>query len=105
MAGAEIEELVVHLKRNMDLSTMEQRVKLILMERVWREIDIKWVKGNSFIITIHDESTTTKILDQVPWAVMNQNFAIKRWAQKLDLEEVKMDDISFWIQIKGVRLI
>lgn len=121
MAGAEIEELVVHLERNLELSTMEQGIKLlgnvmanktltkwgvrIILKSSWKEwgeIDIKWVKANTLIVTVQDESTAAKILDQVPWAVMKQNFAVKRWPQELALEEVNMVAISFWIQIRGV---
>ncbi|KAM1612309.1 hypothetical protein ACFX12_000960 [Malus domestica] len=81
MAAQEIEELVVNLERNMDLSMMEQGIKLVGMALVnknlnkwgirnilrssWNEygeIDVKWVKNNTFIITVQDESTATKIL-------------------------------------------
>lgn len=120
MAGAELEELVVHMERNMDLSTMEQGVKLAgkvlanktlnklgirnILRSSWKELgemDIKWVKGNMFIITVHVENTATKILNQVPWAVMKQNFAIKKWPTELALEEVNMEVVPFWIQIRG----
>ncbi|KAM1029983.1 hypothetical protein ACFX14_033800 [Malus domestica] len=93
MAAQEIEELVVNLERNMDLSMMEQGIKLVGMALVnknlnkwgirnilrssWKEygeIDVEWVKNNTFIITVPDKSTATKILNQVPWVVMKQNF-------------------------------
>ena len=84
-AWHEIDELVVHLERNLDLSTMEQGIRLVgtvlvnktlnkwgtrnILRSAWKElgkIDIKWVKDNTFIITVSDESTTMKILEQVP---------------------------------------
>ncbi|XP_050129225.1 uncharacterized protein LOC126605818 [Malus sylvestris] len=84
MAEVEIEELVVHLERNMDFSTMEHGVKLVgkvlanktlnkwgvrnILRSSWKglgEIDIKWVKDNTFIITVQDESTAINILKQV----------------------------------------
>ena len=71
----------------------------------WKEIgeaEIKWVKHNTFIITINGESTAAKIIDQVPWTVMKQNFSVKRWPHELALEEINMNIISFWIQIRGV---
>ncbi|KAM2126516.1 hypothetical protein ACFX1R_006525 [Malus domestica] len=123
MAAQEIEELVVNLERNMDLSLMEHGIKLVGMALVnknlnkwgvrnilrssWKEygqIDVKWVKNNTFIITVQDESTATKILNQVPWAVMKQNFLVKRWNQELALEEINMQKVLFWIQIRGVPL-
>ncbi|KAM0990955.1 hypothetical protein ACFX2C_009406 [Malus domestica] len=35
---------------------------------------------------------------------MNQNFSIKRWPNNLSLEEIKLDLIPFWIQMKGLPL-
>lgn len=35
---------------------------------------------------------------------MSQNFSVKRWPQQLALEEVMLRKVSFWIQMKGVRL-
>ncbi|XP_050145591.1 uncharacterized protein LOC126621231 [Malus sylvestris] len=123
MAAQEIEELVVNLERNMDLSMMEQGIKLVGMALVnknlnkwgirnilrssWKEygeIDVEWVKNNTFIITVPDKSTATKILNQVPWVVMKQNFSVKRWNQELALEEINMYKVLFWIQIRGVPL-
>ncbi|KAM1044464.1 hypothetical protein EV2_036592 [Malus domestica] len=68
------------------------------------EIEVKWVRDNTFIITVQDESTATKILNQVPWVVMKQNFSVKRWSQELALMEVKVETILFWVQIRGVLL-
>ncbi|KAB2623872.1 hypothetical protein D8674_037825 [Pyrus ussuriensis x Pyrus communis] len=111
MAGKAVEDLVVHLEKSMDLSNMEQGIKLVgtaLVNKTlnkWGgigEIEIKWVKDKTFIIIVNDESTTAKIIDQVPWAVMKQNFSVKRWPKELALEEIDMNKISFWIQIRGV---
>ncbi|KAM3003562.1 hypothetical protein FF2_033908 [Malus domestica] len=121
MAGEGVEDLVVHLKKSLDISNMEQGIKLVgtaLVNKTlnkwgvrnilrsswqrWGEIEIKWVKENTFVIKVNDESTTAKIIDQVPWAVMKQNFSVKRWPLELALEEIDMQRISFWIQIRGV---
>ncbi|KAM2791036.1 hypothetical protein PS2_002864 [Malus domestica] len=66
MARPDVEELVVHLEQSMDLSSMEHGVKLV----------------------VQDEDMATKILAQVPWAVMKQNFSVKKWPPELALEEV-----------------
>lgn len=63
-------------------------------------MDIKWVRDNTYVITVQDESMATKILAQVPWAVMKQNFSIKKWPPELTLEEVKMEVVPFWVQIR-----
>ena len=121
MAEVDVAELVVHLDKNLDLSTMEQGVKLVgkvmstktvnkwgvrnILRSAWKEmgeIEIKWVKDNIFIIIVQDESTAAKILDRVPWGVMKQNFLVKSWSQELALEEVDMDNMPFWIQIRGI---
>lgn len=66
-----MEELVVHLERTMDLSTIEQGVKLVgttlvnktlnkwgvrnILKSSWNEIretEVKWVRDNTFIITL-----------------------------------------------------
>lgn len=107
----------------MDLSSMEQGVKLVgttlvnrnlnkwgvknILRSAWKEyeeVEIKWVKDNTFIIKVQDESVATKIIDQVPWAMMKRNFSIKRWHSELALEEVSMENIPFWVQIRGVFL-
>lgn len=89
MAQQEVEELVVHLENTMDLSRMELEIKLVgavLVNRqlnrwgmrnilcsAWkefREIKVKWVHDNLYIITVPNEAVADKILGQVPWAVM-----------------------------------
>ncbi|KAM1101458.1 hypothetical protein ACFX2I_007835 [Malus domestica] len=97
MANSAVEELVVNLEKSMDLSTMEQGVKLVgatltnkslnkwgvrnILRSSWKdmgEVEVKWVHDNTFIIIVQDESTAVKILRQLPWAVMKQNFSVKR---------------------------
>lgn len=114
MAQLEVEELVVHLERSMDLSAMEHGIKLVgaalvnrtlnkwgvrnILRSAWKEmgeIEVYWVWDNTFIIIVQDESTATKILNQVPWAMMKQKFSIKRWSQELTSEEVKMEMVPF----------
>ncbi|KAM2157361.1 hypothetical protein ACFX1R_042943 [Malus domestica] len=68
------------------------------------EVEVKWVHDNTFIITVHDESTTVKILRQLSWAVMKQNFSVKRWPPDLAIEEIQMALVPFWVQIRGVPL-
>ncbi|KAM0979773.1 hypothetical protein FF1_015580 [Malus domestica] len=120
MARQELEELVVHLEHSMDLSSMKHGIKLVgeaLVDRklnkwgirnilysAWKdfgEVDIKWVRDNMFVITVQDETMATRILAQVPWAVMKQNFSVKKQPPELALEEVKMAIVPFWVQIRG----
>lgn len=80
MAEQEVEDLVVHLDKSMDLSTTEHGVELVeaalvnknvnkwgirsILKSSWKEfgeLEIKWVKDNMFIITVHDKSTMAKI--------------------------------------------
>lgn len=35
---------------------------------------------------------------------MNQNFSVKRWLSNYSLEEIKLDVVMFWVQIKGFPL-
>lgn len=98
---------MVHLEKPMDLGTKEQGIKLAKAELVHRnlnkwgvqnilrsswkelgEVEVKWVRENIYIIFVPDESVAGKILSQVPWAVMKQNFSIHRWLQELALEEI-----------------
>lgn len=39
---------------------------------------INWVQRNTFIIIVKDEEAGTRILDQMSWVVMSQNFSVKR---------------------------
>ncbi|KAM1042945.1 hypothetical protein ACFX10_034148 [Malus domestica] len=73
MENSGVEELVVHLDRSLDLSTMEIGVKLVgmaltqkplnrwgirnILNSVWKdlgEVGIKWVRENVFIISVPD---------------------------------------------------
>lgn len=56
------------------------------------------------MVVVRDESVATRILDHVPWAVMKQNLAMKRWREDLAMEEVPMHLVPFWVQIKGIPL-
>ncbi|KAM1069389.1 hypothetical protein ACFX13_001341 [Malus domestica] len=81
MENPGVEELVVHLDRSLDLSTMEIGVKLVgkaltlkplnrwgirnILNSVWKdlgEVGIKWVRENVFIISVPDQSVAKKIL-------------------------------------------
>ncbi|KAM1605423.1 hypothetical protein ACFX1Z_026279 [Malus domestica] len=123
MALSGVEELVVHLDQALDLSSMEQGVKLIgkvltskllnkwgvrnILRSAWKElgeVDIKWVRDNTFLILVQDKSMASKILEQVPWAVMKKVFSVKKWPPELALEEVEMETVPFWVQIRGVPL-
>ncbi|KAM1080241.1 hypothetical protein ACFX14_014940 [Malus domestica] len=123
MANPEVEELVVHLEKSMDLTTMERGVKLVgaaltskslnkwgvrnILRSSWKdmgEVEVKWVQDNTFIIIVQDESTAVNILRQSPWAVMKQNFSVKRWPPDLALEEIQMTLVPFWVQLRGVPL-
>ncbi|KAM0987808.1 hypothetical protein ACFX13_012069 [Malus domestica] len=85
MAQQGVEELVVQLDKAMDLSTVETGIKLVgsvladkplnrwgvrnILRAAWKsygDIEIKWVKDNTFIISVPDERVAGKILDQVP---------------------------------------
>ncbi|KAM0977288.1 hypothetical protein ACFX2I_020017 [Malus domestica] len=119
MANRGMDELVVHLEQSMDLSAMENGVKLVglaltnrplnmwgirnILSSAWKvfgEVNIKWVRDNMFIIVVQDESMASKIIDQMPWAVMKKNFVVKKWNPALALEEVEMEIVPFWIQIR-----
>lgn len=123
MAQTEVEELVVHLEGSLDISSMEQGVKLVgavlvehplnkwgvrnILHSSWREygeLQINWVKDNTYIIIVRDEEMASRILEQVPWAVMKQNFSVKRWPSDLALEEVQVELVPFWVQMKGIPL-
>lgn len=114
---------MVHLERSMELATMENGVKLIgkalvnknlnkwgvrnILRTAWKQIgniEIKWVRENTFIITVQNESTATKILNQVPWAVMKQNLSVQRWLPELALEKIQLELVPFWVQIHRVPL-
>ncbi|KAM1306920.1 hypothetical protein TB2_009159 [Malus domestica] len=109
-----VDDLVVHLEQSLDLTTMERGIKLVgaaltnktlnkwgirnILRLAWKDLgdaEVKWVHENTFIITVHDESTAVRILNQVPWAVMKQNFSIKRWPPELALEEIQMELVPF----------
>ncbi|RXI00938.1 hypothetical protein DVH24_001172 [Malus domestica] len=70
---------------------------------VWKdlgEVTINWVKDYTFIIIVKDEETASRILNQVPWVVMKQNFSVKRWPSYLVVDEV----LAHMVQMKGVPL-
>lgn len=35
---------------------------------------------------------------------MNQNFSVKKWPCDMSLEEICLDVVPFWVQIKGLPL-
>lgn len=81
-------------------------VRNILMS-AWKDmgdVEVKWVHDNTFIISVQDESMALRILNQVPWAVIKQNFSVQRWPPELALEEIQMELVLFWVQIRGVPL-
>ncbi|KAM1324467.1 hypothetical protein ACFX2H_045312 [Malus domestica] len=120
MENPGVEELVVHLDRSLDLSTMEIGVKLVgmaltqkplnrwgirnILNSVWKdlgEVGIKWVRENVFIISVPDQSVAKKILAQVSWAVMKKNFVVKAWPPDLALEEVDMKTMEDPAKARG----
>ncbi|KAM1247963.1 hypothetical protein TB2_043970 [Malus domestica] len=123
MEQQEVEDLAVQLELNMELSSMAQGVTLVgaalvnrplnrwgvrnILRASWKdlgEIEVKWVRDNLYIISVPDESVATRIVSQVPWAVMKQNFSLCRWPVELALEEVQVELLPFWVQIRGLPL-
>ncbi|KAM2473742.1 hypothetical protein PS1_006530 [Malus domestica] len=45
-----------------------------------------------------------KLVGKVPWAVMKKNFFVKKWLPDLAVEEVQLELVPFWVQIRGVPL-
>ncbi|KAM1113535.1 hypothetical protein ACFX15_045569 [Malus domestica] len=45
-----------------------------------------------------------KLVGKVPWAVMKKNFSVKKWFPNLAVEEVQLELVPFWVQIRGVPL-
>ncbi|KAM2019755.1 hypothetical protein ACFX1T_022514 [Malus domestica] len=118
-----MEDLVVHLEESLELTPMEQGVKLVgvvlnakqlnkwgvrnILRATWKEVgemQVKWVKDNLYIIIVPDENSARQILSQVLWAVMKKFFSVKRWSQDLALEEIQWELVPFWVQIRGVPL-
>ncbi|KAM2931996.1 hypothetical protein FF1_040127 [Malus domestica] len=118
-----MEDLVVHLEESLEITPMENGVKLVgmvlnekplnkwgvrnILRAAWKDIgemQVKWVKDNLYIIIVPDENSARQILSQVPWTVMKKNFSVKRWSQDLALEEIQWDLVPFWVQIRGVPL-
>ncbi|XP_048421191.1 uncharacterized protein LOC103936395 [Pyrus x bretschneideri] len=123
MATSGVDELVVQLNQTLELSTMEQGVKLVgkvftqkpvnkwgvrnILRAAWKElgeVEIKWVRENVFIISVKDENVASKIIEQVPWAVMKKVFSIVKWPPELALEELELNAVPFWTQIRGIPL-
>lgn len=78
-----------------------------ILKTVWGEfgdVKINWVQGNTFIIIVKDDEAVTCILNQMSWAIMSQNFSVKRRPRDLALEEIMLGMVPFWIQITGVPL-
>ncbi|KAM2127832.1 hypothetical protein ACFX1R_007693 [Malus domestica] len=42
-----------------------------------------------------------KLVGKVPWAVMKKNFFVKKWLPDLAVEEVQLELVPFWVQIRG----
>ncbi|KAM1861130.1 hypothetical protein ACFX13_013224 [Malus domestica] len=79
MATPGVADLVVQLEDSLDLAALDHGVKLV---------------GK-------DERMAKRILDQVPWAVMKKNFSVKKWLPDLAVEEVQLELVPFWVQIRG----
>ncbi|KAM1611613.1 hypothetical protein ACFX1Z_000384 [Malus domestica] len=45
-----------------------------------------------------------KLVGKVPWGIMKKNLSIQKWLPHLALEEIVMEMVPFWIQIRGVLL-
>ncbi|KAM1074599.1 hypothetical protein ACFX11_019776 [Malus domestica] len=114
MAQPKVEELVVHLEKFMDLSTMEHGIELVgvafvnrtlnklgvrnIFRSFWKElgeIEVKWVRDNTFIITVQDESTTTKILNQIRGLTLylTSEANVRRLANEIK-EFMEFEDLS-----------
>ncbi|KAM1420825.1 hypothetical protein ACFX2I_003153 [Malus domestica] len=42
-----------------------------------------------------------KLVGKVPWTVMKKNFSVKKWLPDLAVEEVQLELVPFWVQIRG----
>lgn len=114
---------MVHFVGSLEILSMENGVKLIGVVladqqlnkwgvknilrnsmREYGEAQKNWVKENTYVIIVRDEEMAVRILDQASWVVMKQNFSVKRWPNDLALEEVQVEMVPFWVQLKGIPL-
>ncbi|KAB2626047.1 hypothetical protein D8674_017707 [Pyrus ussuriensis x Pyrus communis] len=47
---------------------------------------------------------TSGVDELVPWAVMKKVFSIVKWPPELALEELELNAVPFWTQIRGIPL-
>ncbi|KAM1724749.1 hypothetical protein EV2_023584 [Malus domestica] len=128
MVQTEIEELSVQLEGAMELDNIEQGVKLMgealvnhslnkwgvrnILRNAWKEfgeIQINWVKKNTFIIIARDEDMASKILDQVPWAMRGVYMYLSSFenAQRLAIkigEVLEVEDLAHAREYLSVRV-
>lgn len=117
------EELVEHLEESLGISNLEEGPKLVgaviaqklpnkgaiknILKAGWKdygETKIFLVRDNLLAITVTDEGMANRILDNGPWSVMKCCFAVKRWPPAKAIEEVDMDLVPHWVQIRGIPL-
>lgn len=83
MAQQNVDELVVQLEGVIKLTSMERGIKMngtvlvdqplnkwgVILRSAWKdlgEIQVNWVKDNTYIIIVKDEELASRILSQVP---------------------------------------
>ncbi|KAB2599005.1 hypothetical protein D8674_039706 [Pyrus ussuriensis x Pyrus communis] len=109
MANRGVEELVVQLNQTLELSSMEQGIKLVGKVLTQKPVN-KWGVRNILraawqeLGEIEINGVATKIIEQGPWAVMKKVFSVVKWPPELALEELELDAVPFWVQIRGVPL-
>lgn len=55
-----------------------------------------------FSLTVDDEEAANDILEGSPWSIMRYSVHFQKWPETMALEELQCNQITFWVQVRGV---
>lgn len=61
----------------------------------------KYVKG-TLVCFFNDQADMKKVEDAGAWSVRGSHILIGRWAIDISMEDVVLDSVNFWVQIRGI---
>ncbi|KAM1873563.1 hypothetical protein ACFX13_007381 [Malus domestica] len=98
MEQMEVDDLVIRLEDSLEISSMEHGVKLVGAILFDQPLN-KWGVRN-----IQTPLGRRQGRDLVQLGVMSKKLSVPMWPNNLSLEEIKLEKVSFWLQIRGLPL-
>lgn len=120
------QDLIIRMKEKLCLKSLDQSVRLVavifadrvphkpttidMLKKAWASFgeigitarDDRDPNDRVFAVTVRNDGVAKDIMENSPWSVKGFSVHVQPWPDHLAIEELPINNIAFWIQMRGV---